>query len=78
MYRMLLIAWVMVVTTASVGQAETISAACAERDLQAITFIEQHGEAGDLPAATLGTRIDAVAGAAGLPCRAGDEGTGGL
>lgn len=54
MYRKLLIAWVTVATTASAGQAQTISAACAERDLQAITFIEQRGKAGDLPATTLG------------------------
>src|SRR5258708_22218982 len=52
-YRMLLIACVAGVTTASAGQAQTISAACAARDLQAITFIEQRGEAGDLPSATL-------------------------
>ncbi len=36
MYRKLLITWIAVVTTASAGQAQTISAACAERDLQAI------------------------------------------
>ena len=54
MYRKLLITWIAVVTTASAGQAQTISAACAERDLQAITFIEQRGEAGDLPSTTLG------------------------
>jgi hypothetical protein len=54
MCRILLIACVTVVTTASAGQAQTYPAACAERDLQAITFIEQRGEAGDLPAAMLG------------------------
>jgi hypothetical protein len=69
-YRKLLIAWVTVVATASAGQAQTMSAACAERDLQAVAFIEQRGEAADLPASTLGqlglmhlqARLDCVAG----------------
>ena len=39
---------------ASTNSAGRITAECAERDLQAITFIEQRGEAGDLPATTLG------------------------
>ena len=72
MYRMLLIAWVTVVTTASVGQAQTNSAACAERDLQAITFIEQRGEAGDLPSATLG-ELGLMQQRARLDCLAGQE-----
>lgn len=72
MYRMLLIAWVTVVTTTSAGQAQTISAACAERDLQAITFIEQRGGAGDLPAATLG-ELGLMHMQARLNCVAGQE-----
>ena len=72
MYRMLLIAWVTVVTTASVGQAQTNSAACAERDLQAITFIEQRGEAGDLPSTTLG-ELGLMQQRARLDCLAGQE-----
>jgi hypothetical protein len=39
MYRMLLIASVTVVTTATIGQAQTMSVACAERDVQAIAFV---------------------------------------
>jgi len=54
MYRMLLIAWVAAVATPSAGQAQAMSAACAERDLQTIAFIEERGEAGDLTATTLG------------------------
>ena len=54
MHRMLLIAWAAALATPSTGPAQGMSAACAERDLQTITFIEQHGEAGDLSAATLG------------------------
>ena len=72
MYRKLLIAWITVVTTASVGQAQTISAVCAERDLQAITFIEQRGEAGDLPSATLG-ELGLMHQRARLNCAAGQE-----
>ena len=72
LYRMLLIAWVTGVTTASAGQAQTISAACAERDLQAITFIEQRGEAGDLPATTLG-ELGLMHQRARLNCAAGQE-----
>ena len=72
MYRKLLITWIAVVTTASAGQAQTISAACAERDLQAITFIEQRGEAGDISSAALGElvlmHLDAR-----LRCAAGEE-----
>ena len=37
--------------TSSTGRT---TAACAERDLQAIAFIEQHGEAGELPSHALG------------------------
>lgn len=70
MDRMLLIAWVAMVMTSSAGQAQSMSAACAERDLQAVAFIEQRGEAGDLSATTLGelglmhlqARLDCVAG----------------
>ena len=72
MYRKLLITWIAVVTTASAGQAQTISAACAERDLQAITFIEQRGEAGDLPSATLG-ELGLMHQRARLDCLAGQE-----
>ena len=54
MHRMLLIAWVAAVATPSAGQAQGMSAACAERDLQTIAFIEQRGETGELSAATLG------------------------
>ena len=72
MYRMLLITWIAVVTTASAGQAQTISAACAERDLQAITFIEQRGEAGDLPSTTLG-ELGLMQQRARLDCLAGQE-----
>ncbi|MGB9369347.1 MAG: hypothetical protein WCE79_25405 [Xanthobacteraceae bacterium] len=72
MYRMLLIAWVTVVMTASVGQAQTISAACAERDLQAITFIEQRGEAGDLPATAL-SELGLMHMRARRSCTAGQE-----
>src|SRR3954471_21030133 len=54
MNRTLLIVWCALVVTCSSGQAQTMSAGCAERDLQAIAFIEQRGDAGDLPAATLG------------------------
>jgi hypothetical protein len=74
MYRMLLIAWVAVVTTASAGQAQTMSAACAERDLQAVAFIEQRGEAGDLPATTLG-ELGLMHLQARLNCVAGQETT---
>ena len=72
MYRKLLITWIAVVTTASAGQAQTISAACAERDLQAITFIEQRGEAGDLPSTTLG-ELGLMHQRARLNCAAGQE-----
>jgi len=72
MYRKLLITWIAVVTTASAGQAQTISAACAERDLQAITFIEQRGEAGDLPSTTLG-ELGLMHQRARLDCLAGQE-----
>ena len=72
MYRKLLITWIAVVTTASAAQAQTISAACAERDLQAITFIEQRGEAGDLPATTLG-ELGLMQLQARLSCVAGEE-----
>ena len=72
LYRMLLIAWVTGVTTACAGQAQTISAACAERDLQAITFIEQRGEAGDLPSTTLG-EFGLMQQRARLDCLAGQE-----
>lgn len=72
MYRKLLITWIAVVTTASAGQAQTISAACAERDLQAITFIEQRGEAGDLPSTTLG-EFGLMQQRARLDCLAGQE-----
>ena len=72
LYRMLLIAWVTGVTTACAGQAQTISAACAERDLQAITFIEQRGEAGDLPAPTLG-ELGLMHQRARLSCADGQE-----
>jgi len=72
MYRKLLITWIAVVTTASAGQAQTISAACAERDLQAITFIEQRGEAGDLPSTTLG-ELGLMQQRARLDCLAGQE-----
>ena len=72
MYRKLLITWIAVATTASAGQAQTISAACAERDLQAITFIEQRGEAGDLPSTTLG-ELGLMQQRARLDCLAGQE-----
>jgi len=72
MYRKLLITWIAVVTTASAGQAQTISAACAERDLQAITFIERRGEAGDLPSTTLG-ELGLMHQRARLDCLAGQE-----
>ena len=72
MYRKLLITWIAVVTTASAGQAQTISAACAARDLQAITFIEQRGEAGDLPSTTLG-ELGLMQQRARLDCLAGQE-----
>ena len=72
MYRKLLITWIAVVTTASAGQAQTISAACAARDLQAITFIEQRGEAGDLPSTTLG-EFGLMQQRARLDCLAGQE-----
>jgi len=72
MYRKLLITWIAVVTTASAGQAQTISAACAGRDLQAITFIEQRGEAGDLPSTTLG-EFGLMQQRARLDCLAGQE-----
>jgi len=72
MYRKLLITWIAVVTTASAGQAQTISAACGERDLQAITFIEQRGEAGDLPSTTLG-EFGLMQQRARLDCLAGQE-----
>jgi len=54
MVRKLLIAWVAVVTTASAGHAQTMSAACAERDLQVVAFIEERGDRGDLSADRLG------------------------
>ena len=72
MYRKLLITWIAVVTTASAGQAQTISAAYAARDLQAITFIEQRGEAGDLPSTTLG-EFGLMQQRARLDCLAGQE-----
>jgi hypothetical protein len=36
------------------AQADTFTLACAQRDLAVATFIEERGEAADLPAATLG------------------------
>jgi hypothetical protein len=54
MFRILWIAGCVVVLAGSAGQAQTMSAPCAERDLKAIAFIEQHGEAGDLAADLLG------------------------
>jgi hypothetical protein len=48
-----------------------ISAECAARDLQAITFIEQRGEAGDLPAAEL-SRLGFMQLEARRSCTAGD------
>jgi hypothetical protein len=55
---------------ASTSSAGRITAECAERDLQAIAFIEQRGEAADLPSATLAelgfkhlqARVDCAAG----------------
>jgi hypothetical protein len=49
-----------------------ILAECAARDLQVITFIEQRGEAGDLPAAEL-SRLGFMQLAARRSCIAGDE-----
>ena len=72
MHHMLLIAGYAAVAAVSAGQAQTISAACAERDLQAITFIEQRGEAGDLPAPTLG-ELGLMHQRARLNCAAGQE-----
>jgi hypothetical protein len=57
---------------ASTSSAGRITAVCAERDLQAITFIEQRGEAGDLPAATLG-ELGLMHQRARLNCVAGQE-----
>ena len=54
MVRLLLITWIAVVTTASAGHAQTMSAACAERDLQVVAFIEEHGDKSDLTADRLG------------------------
>jgi hypothetical protein len=54
MHRMLLIACFTAAAAGTAVQAQTMSAACAERDLRVIAFIEEHGEAGDLPDATLG------------------------
>ena len=53
MYRILVVVWA-VVTAASTGHAQTMSAACAERDLQVVAFIEERGETSDLPADMLG------------------------
>lgn len=43
MYWTLLIAGCAVVVTASAGQAQTTTAACAERDLRVIASIEERG-----------------------------------
>lgn len=53
MYRMLITCFA-AVATGSAGQAQTMSAACAQRDLQVIAFIEERGDAADLPSAKLG------------------------
>ena len=52
MVRLLLITWIAVVTTAA--HAQTMSAACAERDLQVVAFIEEHGDKSDFTANRLG------------------------
>ena len=54
MHRMLLITCFAAVVTGSAGQAQTMSAACAQRDLQVVAFIEERGASVDLPSATLG------------------------
>ena len=68
----MLIAGYALIAAVSAGQAQTMSSACAERDLQAVAFIEQRGEAGDMSAAALGElglmHLDAR-----LRCAAGEE-----
>ena len=72
MHHMLLIAGYAIVAAVSAGQAQATSATCAARDLQVIAFIEQHGEAGDLPAARLG-ELGLMQLQARLHCVAGEE-----
>jgi len=54
MHRMLLTICFAAVAAGTAAQAQTMSAACAERDLRVIAFIEERGDAADLPNATLG------------------------
>ena len=72
MYWTLLIAGCAVVVTASAGQAQTTTAACAERDLRFIASIEERGEACDLPAHLLG-ELGLMQLQARFSCLAGDE-----
>ena len=73
MYWTLLIAGCAVVATVSAGQAQTTTAACAERDLRVITSIEERGEAGDLPAKVL-VELGLMQLQARRSCLAGEEG----
>jgi hypothetical protein len=52
--------------------AGQITAECAARDLQVVSFLEQHGEAGDLSAAALG-EFGLMHLEARLSCAAGEE-----
>jgi len=72
MHHMLLIAGYTAVAAVSAGQAQTMSAACGARDLQAVAFIEQRGEAGDMSAAALG-ELGLMHLQARLSCIAGEE-----
>ena len=60
----------LVVSTRAEGPAFT--ADCAARDLKVASFLEQHGEAGDLPAAALG-EFGSMHLEARLTCAAGEE-----
>ena len=68
----MLIAGYALIAAVSAGQAQTMSSACAERDLQAVAFIEQRGEAGDMSAAALG-ELGLMHLQARLSCIAGEE-----
>jgi hypothetical protein len=72
MHRILLIAACVVLTSGSTGQAQAMSAACAERDLRVIASLEERGEAGDLPANLLG-ELGLMQLQARLSCLGGEE-----
>lgn len=58
--------------TAPILSARQFTAECAARDLQVVSFIEQRGEAGDLPAARL-SELGLMQLEARRTCVAGDE-----